>query len=87
MRQVRTYCSTYRIEQGDSFMSMSNPPGGSSQRIVLPGVKRMIAVASGKGGVGKSTVAANLALALRMQGHQVGLMDADIYGQIGRAHV
>ena len=61
-------------------MSISNPPGGSSQRIVLPGVKQTIAVASGKGGVGKSTVAANLALALRMQGHQVGLMDADIYG-------
>jgi len=61
-------------------MSMSSPPGGSAQRIVLPGVKQTIAVASGKGGVGKSTVAANLALALRMQGHQVGLMDADIYG-------
>ena len=61
-------------------MSTPHPPGGSPPRIVLPGVKQTIAVASGKGGVGKSTVAANLALALRMQGHQVGLMDADIYG-------
>jgi ATP-binding protein involved in chromosome partitioning len=43
-------------------------------------VKSVVAVASGKGGVGKSTVAANLALALKMQNHQVGLMDADIYG-------
>jgi len=50
------------------------------QKVVLPGVKQVIAVASGKGGVGKSTVAANLAMALQMTGHAVGLMDADIYG-------
>lgn len=47
---------------------------------VLPGVKNIIVVASGKGGVGKSTVAANLALALGRDGARVGLMDADIYG-------
>ena len=47
---------------------------------VLPGVKNIIAVISGKGGVGKSTVAANLALALTNGGAKVGLMDADIYG-------
>jgi ATP-binding protein involved in chromosome partitioning len=49
-------------------------------KIALPGVKNVVAVASGKGGVGKSTVAANLALALKAMGGQVGLMDADIYG-------
>jgi ATP-binding protein involved in chromosome partitioning len=49
-------------------------------KVALPGVKQVIAVASGKGGVGKSTVAANLAMALRTSGHAVGLMDADIYG-------
>jgi len=47
---------------------------------LLPGVKVKIAVASGKGGVGKSTVAANLALALKQGGAAVGLLDADIYG-------
>ena len=46
----------------------------------LPGIQHVIAVASGKGGVGKSTVATNLALALQAQGGRVGLMDADIYG-------
>jgi len=46
----------------------------------VPGVGRLIAVASGKGGVGKSTVAANLALAMHARGHRVGLLDADIYG-------
>jgi ATP-binding protein involved in chromosome partitioning len=49
-------------------------------RQVLVGVRIKIAVASGKGGVGKSTVAANLALALRQAGFRVGLLDADIYG-------
>ena len=56
------------------------PHGGTPQKIALPNVKYVVAVASGKGGVGKSTVAANLSLALQSQGQRVGLMDADIYG-------
>ncbi len=46
----------------------------------LPGVERIVAIASGKGGVGKSTVSANLAVALAAQGRRVGLLDADMYG-------
>src|SRR4029077_2206393 len=52
----------------------------SGSRAALPGVAHIVAVASTKGGVGKSTVAVNLALALAAEGHRVGLLDADVYG-------
>jgi ATP-binding protein involved in chromosome partitioning len=54
--------------------------GGRAERGTVPGVRAIVAVASGKGGVGKSTVAANLALGLRANGLRVGVLDADIYG-------
>jgi ATP-binding protein involved in chromosome partitioning len=53
---------------------------GNRSVAALPGIGNVVAVASGKGGVGKSTVSANLALALARQGARVGLLDADIYG-------
>jgi ATP-binding protein involved in chromosome partitioning len=62
------------------------PPGAMPgqqqmpQRQPIPGVKYLVAVASGKGGVGKTTVAVNLALALSKLGNKVGLLDADVYG-------
>jgi len=61
---------------------MGSTPGrpGMPERAPIAGVKALIAVASGKGGVGKTTVAVNLAIALQRMGSSVGLLDADVYG-------
>ena len=61
-------------------MPPGSMPTATPERHPIPGVKNLIAVASGKGGVGKTTVAVNLSLALAKLGYKVGLLDADVYG-------
>jgi ATP-binding protein involved in chromosome partitioning len=74
----------HKAQGGDKVQGMSGPGmqphGGPIELTPIPGVKHIIAVASGKGGVGKSTVATNLAVSLAADGYLVGLMDSDIYG-------
>ncbi|NRA43938.1 MAG: Mrp/NBP35 family ATP-binding protein [Oligoflexales bacterium] len=66
-----------------SINTSPNPFGINVRKRPIPEVKNIIVVASGKGGVGKSTVSTNLAISLGKLGHKVGLMDADVYGPSG----
>jgi len=67
-------------EATEVIIDLTANVSGKSKDAIMPGVKNTIAVASGKGGVGKSTVAVNLAISLAKDGAKVGMIDADIYG-------
>jgi ATP-binding protein involved in chromosome partitioning len=69
-----------RVHQPEAPPATGGSPSPWANQSAVPGVKRVIAIASGKGGVGKSTVAVNLACALQRLGGRVGLLDCDIYG-------
>ena len=69
---------TIAVETGQAPVNLAGAQAARPE--MLPDTRFMVAVASGKGGVGKSTVAANLAIALRQLGYTVGLLDCDIYG-------
>src|SRR5947208_8415965 len=68
-----------RVRHG-TISSMSPNQPGQAPKLPIPGVRNLIAVGSGKGGVGKTTVSVNLAISLVGLGYKVGLLDADVYG-------
>lgn len=65
---------------GEVSSGASGQARSQTREALVPNVKHVVAISSGKGGVGKSTVAANLAVALAQSGAKVGLLDADVYG-------
>jgi ATP-binding protein involved in chromosome partitioning len=78
-RSIEALIPAHSLER--IFMPPGPVPGPAPQKTApIPGVKNLVAVASGKGGVGKTTVAVNLAIALKNLGGKVGLLDADVYG-------
>ncbi len=81
LKSAETAIHTYISPDVKVTVNAQTPAAPAAEKApVLPGVKNIVGVSSGKGGVGKSTVASNLAVALAREGYKVGLLDADIFG-------
>jgi ATP-binding protein involved in chromosome partitioning len=79
-RDVRQALAPLGLTDVKLHVESKGAPGRAPDKAALPGIKNLVAVASGKGGVGKTTVAVNLSIALSRLGSTVGLLDADVYG-------
>jgi ATP-binding protein involved in chromosome partitioning len=79
VQAIHTHVGADAEIDGNIYVKIK-PRKPETKREVLGGVKNIVAIASGKGGVGKSTITSNLAVALAKEGYRVGLLDADIYG-------
>lgn len=79
-REIRAALGGLGVRETAVRFAPAGPGRVAAEKAPLPGVKHLVAVASGKGGVGKTTVAVNLAIALARMGSSVGLLDADVYG-------
>ena len=79
-QEIRGRFSTNKLRKGKGASHIMAHSSAMPSPVALPGVSKIVAIGSGKGGVGKTTVAVNIAIALSKLGKRVGLIDADVYG-------